>query len=89
MGDIILAAVIAGLILIIVRQGWNRWTAPYTAHSMQDLPPGMQENEVHWALAHQRTADRFRHQPLRYREWHLTGSSGEKFVLVRKPSSSE
>ncbi len=89
MGQAIFVAVIAGVILLILRQVWKRWTAPYQAHSMQDLPPGVQENEVGWALAHQRTTDRFRHQPSRYREWHLTGSSGEKFVLFRKSSSSE
>ncbi len=89
MGQAIFVAVIAGVILFILRQVWKRWTAPYPAHSMQDLPPGVQENEVSWTLAHQRTADRFRHEPLRYREWHFTGSTGDKFVLVRNPSRSE
>ncbi len=89
MGQAIFVAVIAGVILFILRQVWKRWTAPYPAHSMQDLPPGVQENEVSWTLAHQRTADRFRHQPLRYREWHFTGSSDEKFVLVHNPSETK
>ncbi len=89
MGQAIFVAVITGVILLILRQVWKRWTAPYQAHSMQDFPPGVQENEVSWTLAHQRTADRFRHQPLRYREWHFTGSTGDKFVLVRNPSRSE
>ena len=89
MGQAIFVAVIAGMILFILRQVWKRWTAPYSAHSMQDLPPGVREADVTWIPARERTGDRFRQTLLRDRQWQWTEQSGEKLVLVRKPSRSE
>ncbi len=89
MGQAIFVAVIAGVILLILRQVWKRWTAPYPAHSMQDLPPGVREADVTWIPARQRTGDRFRYTMLMDREWHWTQPSGEKCVLVRNPPKKE
>ena len=83
--EAVVAAIIAGIVLLWIRAKWRQLNEPYLASSIEDIPKGIDPQDVVWDLrARPSGTNVVKVGRLKRQEWHLQ-SGDEHLVLVWRP----
>jgi hypothetical protein len=82
----VVETIVSGIVVLaagwLVGRTWRSWSEPRYATSLQDLPPGIDKDQVGWHLVNKRTSEPVLVGPLKRAEWRCR-QGDEEFVLVR------
>jgi hypothetical protein len=83
--ETVVAAIIVGIVSWRIRAKWRQLSEPYLASSIEDIPKGIDPQDVVWELRARPSGNNVvKAGRLKRREWHLL-SGDEHLVLVWRP----